>query len=92
MERHIALDCQGVDAQAKTDMQQHLFNKKLHTLEKKGVKRKQSEGAVASGEAVPQVVMDAAPASASQALQLPAYSGESTAALFAQEISRLVLL
>jgi hypothetical protein len=75
MERHIALDCQGVDAQAKVDMQQHLFNKKLHTLEKKGVKRKHGEASSAPSEGVQQM-LDPVQGAAQGLQQIPAYSGE----------------
>lgn len=54
MERHVAVDCAAVDPQAKADMSQHLYNKKMQTLERKGVKRRaEGEGAASAEPSAP---------------------------------------
>lgn len=79
MERHIAVDCAAVDQQAKADMGQHLYHKKLQTLERKGVKRRQGGdggGAQPSSAEPGAPMMEAAPMAPQLIAQLPAYSGE----------------
>ena len=76
MERHVAVDCAAVDPQAKADMSQHLYNKKMQTLERKGVKRRAAAEGGPSAEPGTAPMMEAQPMAAPQIHpHLPAYSG-----------------
>ena len=75
MERHVAVDCAAVDPHAKAEMSQHLYNKKMQMLERKGVKRR--AGAEAGPSAEPSVPMlEPPPPMAPQMLpHMPPYTG-----------------
>jgi hypothetical protein len=77
MERHVAVDCAAVDPQAKTEMSQHLYNKKMQTLERKGVKRRAGgEGAPSAEPSGP--MLEPPPPMAPQIIShahMPPYSG-----------------
>lgn len=77
MERHVAVDCAAVDPQAKAEMSQHLYNKKMQTLERKGVKRRAGgEGAPSAEPSGP--MLEPPPPMAPQIIShahMPPYSG-----------------
>ncbi len=77
MERHVAVDCSAVDPQAKADMSQHLYNKKMQTLERKGVKRRAAaEGGPSAEPGAAPPMMEGQPMAVPPIHpHMPAYSG-----------------
>ncbi|CAL8461860.1 g1391 [Coccomyxa elongata] len=87
MERHVAVDCSAVDPQAKADMSQHLYNKKMQTLERKGVKRRAAaEGGPSAEPGAAPPMMEGQPMAAPPIHpHMPAYSVAVAAAVQGEE-------